>query len=290
VKAPGYHRKNQRNQESLMPGINSLRNLNSEREKETNQIKIIWERDLKQLQEPTKRDDIMTESTRAMTGPRTLTEMIPPLQATYDLPNLAWTPTAQGSYHSGTIADSWQVVGSTPSAVAYETNMDLSGYELDDLTIYPLFIGLQDPGVYSVSYGTSSRMRIIDIVSQERLDLLATVDEAMQFNAMPGMSATNIDFIQILSGQFRMAVGNTILADQSLMQTVQSSDFGSASPTSARKLWLYRFVIPSGTFTPTSVLQVPASRFVIRANIAKESDLSYLMRQKRSYELAAKVD
>jgi len=273
-----------------MPGINSLQNLNSEREKETNQIKIIWVRDLKLHQEHTKRDDIMTESTRAMTGPRTLTEMIPPLQATYDLPNLAWTPTAQGSYHSGIIADSWQVVGSTPSAVAYETNMDLSGYELDDLTIYPLFIGLQDPGVYSVSYGTSSRMRIIDIVSQERLDLLTTVDEAMQFNSMPGMSATNIDFIQILSGQFRMAVGNTILADQSLMQTVQSSDFGSASPTSVRRLWLYRFIIPSGTFTPTSVLQVPASRFVIRANIAKESDLSYLMRQKRSYELAAKVD
>jgi len=231
-----------------------------------------------------------SESTRAMTGPRTLTEMIPGMHATYDLPNEAWLPTAQGSYHSGTIADAWQVIGSTPSALAFETSLDLAGYELDDLTIYPLFIGLQDPGIYAITDATSGRMMIIDIVSQERLGLLTTIDEALYFNAMPGMSPTDVEFTQILSGQFRLAVGNTILADQSLMQTIQSSDFGSASPTSVRKLWLYRYIIPLGTFTPTSILKIPASRFVIRANIAKESELSYLMRQKRSYELASQVD
>jgi len=273
-----------------MHGINSLRVSSSEREKETKQIKIIWERDLKLHQKHTKRDETMAESTRAMTGPRTLTEMIPPCLAQFDVPTSTWNPVTQGSFHSGNISDSWQVIASVPSAVAFETNMDLSGYELDDLTIYPLFIGLQDPGTYSASAGTNARMRIIDIVSQERLDLLTTVDEAMFFNAMPGMSATNIDFVQILSGQFRMGVSNTTLADTSLMQTIQTSDFGSASPTSVRRLWLYRFIIPSGTYTPASELKIPASRFVIRANIAKESDLSYLMRQKRSYELAGKVD
>jgi len=229
-------------------------------------------------------------TTRALTGPRTLTEMIPGMHANYDVPSEVWQPTAQGSYHSGAIADAWQVIGSTPSSVAFETAMDISGYELSDLTLYPLFIGLQDPGVYSVSYATSGRMMILDIVSQERLDLLTTIDEALYFNAMPGMSPTNIDFTQILSGQFRLAVGNTVLADQSLMQTVQTGDFGSASPTTVRKLWLYRIIIPLGTFTPEAVLKIPASRFVIRANIVKESDLSYLMRQKRSYELAAQVD
>ena len=231
-----------------------------------------------------------TTSTRALTGPRTITEMIPPLKALWDAEYSVWEPTSQGSFFSGIQTDSWQVLPTVPSSLAFETNLDLGGYELDDLTIFPLFIGLQDPGVYSLSDGTNTRIRVIDIISQERLNLITTVDETMFMNAMPGMSPTNVDFIQILSGQFRYMLANTTFAAPEVMQTVQTGDFGSGSPTSVRKLWLYRFVIPSGVATPTSELNVPASRFVIRANIVKEGDLEYLMRLKRSYELAPKVD
>jgi len=232
----------------------------------------------------------MSESSRAMTGPRTISEMIPPLSANWNVVTNMWEPQTQGSFFSGNTTDSWRVLATVPSSLVYETSLDLSGYELDDLTIYPLFIGLQDPGVYSLSYGTTTRLRCLDIVSQERLELVETVDELMYFNSCPGMSPTKVDWTQILSGQFRLMIANTTFAAPSVMQTIQTGDFGSGEPSSVRKLWLYRFIIPSGTPAETSNLTVPASRFVIRANIVKEGDLEYLMRQKRSYELAGPVD
>lgn len=224
-------------------------------------------------------------STRALTGPRTLVKLIPPLQASYTVSNI-WEVDDQVTMFSGTQAGSWQVLGSLPSSLFFETYLDLSAYELDDLTIYPLFIGLQDPGLYSLTDGAQTRMRVVDIMSQERLDPLTVVDEMMFMNSLPGMSPTDTEFIQILSGQYRMMLANTTYAAPEILQTVQTGEFGSGSPSSVQKLWLYRFVVPSGVPAETSVLTVPGSRFVMRANIVKEKDLSYLMRQKRSYELA----
>jgi hypothetical protein len=218
-------------------------------------------------------------SSRALEGDRQLHKEIPPVTVA------TWDPgTAQWIINPST---GWLDTDalSVPNAVYYETYFDTSGYELDDLTLGPLNIFCQDPGIYQVANSADARLRVLDIVSQERLDVGQVVTNMATLNGAPGSSVSKDDWTQILYGRFRLMVSNTLFATPDLLQTIRDTSFGSMAPSAASKLWVYRIVIPSGTFTGTTTLSVPASRMILQANIFKEGELEYLMRLKRSFEL-----
>jgi hypothetical protein len=79
---------------------------------------------------------------------------------------------------------------------------------------------------------------------------------------------------------------STQFADPTLLVPSTAGTFGSASPTAVQKLWIYRVIVPGAGSGDPIIIQVPASRFVLAADIVKEDDLPYMMRLKRSYELA----
>ena len=172
----------------------------------------------------------------------------------------------------------------TNDMLMYETYFDTSGYSLDDLTLFPMGVTLQDPGRYICSNGNVP-VQVLDIISQVRIEL-NDVYAWVVANNMPGMPGTTVDYTQILWGQYRTMLpqasftgfGTEVLAAS---QTL----FGSGSPSTAEKIYLYRFVVLPGS-TDLDTLYMPASRFVLDAVIAGESELAFLMRQKRSYELA----
>ena len=61
------------------------------------------------------------------------------------------------------------------------------------------------------------------------------------------------------------------------------STFGSGAPVTVQKLWVYRFVYLVAA--STDPLNIPASRLLLRGMVTKESDLVYIQRLRRSYEL-----
>jgi len=209
-------------------------------------------------------------SVGALEGERMLTKMVPSYQAT------------RGEFYFPG-ADGW-TYSSVNDAIASESYFDLSGYSLDDLTLFPLGVTLQDPGVY-VSTNSAVPMQVVDIVSQERLDLDTTFGDVVA-NSMPGMLGTTQEFTQIVWGQYRTLLGQASFQDNSTIFLPASAGlFGSGSPTTVQKLWVYRFVFLNGA-AQGDTIAVPASRFILNAIIAKEGDKEFLMRQKRSYELA----
>jgi hypothetical protein len=150
---------------------------------------------------------------------------------------------------------------------------------------------LQDPGRY-ISSNNAVPLQVLDIISQVRLsmtDVYSWVypDPTVQgSNAMPGMLGTDVDWTQIIWGQYRTFLPqNSFTGFGTEMLVASGGMFGSGSPSTAQKLYCYRFVLLPGSQN-ADTLQLPASRFVLNAVIAPEDDKAFLMRQKRSYELA----
>ena len=207
----------------------------------------------------------------ALEGERVLTQMFPEYTGTY---------TTGWSDHK-----TWVAPSAFPDVVFCETYFDMSGYTLDDMTVFPLGCTLQDPGLYT-STNPQVPMQVIDIVSQVKLDP-GEVLANLNLNNVPGMMESTEDWIQIMWGQYRTFLGqNTFQANTSIFLAASQALFGSGSPSTAEKIYAYRFVITNGA-ADGDALQVPASRMVMNAAATAESERVFLMRLKRSYELAS---
>jgi hypothetical protein len=209
--------------------------------------------------------------TDALEGERTLTMMVPPLYATRGSTGWPGTPGWVGT--------------DINDILMFESYFDTSGYNRDSLTLFPIASALQDPGSYEAQQpGGQTPMRVLDIISQVRLNI-TDVETWVGLNSMPGMIGTDVDFTQIIWGQYRTMLGQASFQDAtSEFLTANAGLFGSGSPSTAQKLYCYRFVVLQNS-QENDVVSVPASRFILSAIIGKEKDLPYIMRQKRSYEL-----
>jgi hypothetical protein len=212
-------------------------------------------------------------STRALTGNRLLHENVPGTLATF-LPTNLWAAT-----------NGWQTLGN--DVVYHEAYFDLSAYELDDLTLVPTAITLQDGMPYTTtSVDPTTNLPVFDIVSQERLNMQEVYDNYTTGYDFPGSPGSTEDWTQLLMCNFRLMTPQTDFSLVSLLLPATGGTFGSSEPTAVQKLWHYRILIPSATDLTGSTWLIPPSRFVLGAEIIKEDDLPYMMRLKRSYELA----
>lgn len=207
-----------------------------------------------------------SKSTRALTGERILSKTISNYSAIND------PATGLPGYLD------WQVDSGT---LYVETYWDLSGYELDDLTLIPRYIRLQDGMPY---FSEATALDVFDVVSQEKLDIPDFALYALAGD-FPGSKGSTEDWSQILFCNTRFFTPQNDFTFNTLQLPATAGSFGSLEPTAVQKLWIYRIVVPR-SLPEGSVLNIPASRFVMGAEIIKEDDLDYMMRLKRSFELA----
>lgn len=215
------------------------------------------------------------DSKRALSGPRLMSIPIEEYIGEYPAGG-----TSFASYKN------W-IPSTAGTALMNEGYFDLSGYANDALTLFPTNMGLQDPGYYTTSNVLpTSRLAVLDIISQERLDVDEVEDWWRTYKNVPGMMATTLDFEQIIMGQFRLMTPQTDFTLVGALSSIAGGEFGSGSPTTVQKLWVYRFLIYSAETFENTELEVNATRFNMAATIAEEKELSFLMRQKRSYEIS----
>lgn len=228
-------------------------------------------------------------SSRALTGPRTLTSQIEEGYLTYQYsadPNIddIWKPVGG----IGTTTQ-WQSV--TNKAMCYaESYFDLSGYELDDLTLSPISVKVQDPGVYMYT-GDADVFCVYDILSMERLsedDLkLIKTNCKVDRQSAPGQARGPLDRSQVMFGLYRFFAKNgNITGLPQLMLNARTVRFGSGHSTAVQKLWIYRIVVFIQSPANNDKLTIPGCTFVLNAEITKEDEVPYMFRLKRSYELA----
>ena len=222
--------------------------------------------------------------TGALLGPRILTKDVP--QATF-----SWDAVQNKFEANPNAPTTWQ---GHSLGIYWESYFDLSGYNLDDLTLVPTLMELQDARIYQTVFfppgptGTQDEaLYIVDVLSQERLDIDDTMLEILT-GAFPGTTRSSTSFEQIPMCNVRLTRIRTTYGANNLQNTVTGGSYGSGEPTTGQKLYCYRFIVPI-TLTPfvgPEGIIANDTRFILGANIIKESDLSHIMRLKRSYELS----
>lgn len=247
---------------------------------------------------------------------RILTVETPPLWLEDDAGSTRWKQrsNAESEYRP-------LVILGTPDT-RYQVNeykLDLSGYAMDDLTVYFRNSfeqrALGSFGTFKI--GTSAEplalwgnaiyeVQIISSVPFSDENLVGTIFGGPGFtpvNWSAGMMDNgNFNRTHIIHGVTRLWGPNTtagsdpLNADGGALFTVIDEDvYSSLEPTAADALYCYRlFVLPSasngsGALTGFDTLTFPANRVLLSIQTQKEAPLEYMMRLARSYELANQV-
>jgi len=195
------------------------------------------------------------------------------------------------------IPGSWSVLGAN-IAMVYEDSIDLSGFANQYLTFFPEFAVLQEIPVLALAGGEAGAIADHTIISSVPLNTSDTLNQLVALTA-PGYpdvgpsGDSNIVYEQLMYQRSKFAIVdiNQITAS-GLTTPIGVSQLGSLEPTAADKLFVYRFVIPYPNVpngTGYTDMNAPAQRVTLRGTMAEEPTIEYMMRLKRSYELANQV-
>ena len=189
----------------------------------------------------------------------------------------------------------WDQLVSTPLVLFWEGTIDLSGYVRHMKTFYPMAGLIQEGGPY-VSFGGSGN-RITTIVSSIPLD---PENLALQLagNGGPGFLDLNLipsgiaqqNYETVMFAESKINLINAQLPAIGVCQPIINNQYGSLSPTANDTLYVVRMLEP---FIVANLvgnsMSAPPSRVVLPGKFGTEPDVEYMMRLKRSVELANQV-
>lgn len=202
-------------------------------------------------------------------GPRVMNKILTGTEVTND-----------GSALISTITGQWKAVAGSNNAAVQRTYFDLSGYNRDFLTTFVQGIEIQDPGPLA---GSDNANELLEIVSTEFI----TDDEIVAFitgsgYSGPGYSLSTNNMDQVIYARRRAYTLNSTITP--IIPNLHSvNTWGTASAVTSDKVHITRILL---TTTIDSITFVSDTNVVMAAIISKEKELPFLMRQKRSYELA----
>lgn len=182
----------------------------------------------------------------------------------------------------------WQPVPAYDLAMFWESSIDLSGYANQDLTFFPESGFLQQSPVIALDAGAALHMMtVISSVPQD----IDTLWGTLIAGSTPSVQTEEWDTIlycriETFTSDTAMPSSFNYLSPQNAGQT------GSLAPTAADKLYVYRIAMPIEVVALTTDytrMQIPACRVGLIGQMAQEPTLEYMMRLKRSYELANQV-
>jgi len=199
-----------------------------------------------------------------------------------------------------------------------ETVIDLSGYQMQDLTMFFRRSFEQVAGPYTALWGDAGVSEFSSLAEQVIISSVPLSEDNLGYSIITGNSpgfmnvggfskillsngqnpVGTFDRTHIIHGHLQYHTPSTILGSESLttegsgfLQASVDEYYSSLEPTAADKLYCYR-VLGTNQATqknPFKQLNVPALRIIIDAVTGEEPHLEYMMRLARSYELANQV-
>jgi len=167
------------------------------------------------------------------------------------------------------------------------TYYDLSGYILKDLTSFLQGVNIQEAWG---PRGTAGCF-VVDLITTEYVgdgDIMAsyiypTLAVPFPTRDLPGFPESTFDMSQVVYGRTREYVSAGTNTNANLYSV---TNFGTGAAFAGDKLYITRIVYIDGGAAGDSTVQVPPCDYATAILVAKEKDLPYLMRLKRSFELA----
>jgi len=179
-----------------------------------------------------------------------------------------------------------------------QQDIDLTGYAMDKKTFYP-YSSFEQRGGFTSGTAVTPLTRqpyivetvIISSVPMSNNNLIACASFSPGFTD-PIQGALRFDRSVIIHGEQRVYTIDSTLAVQgqnNVLKLLDRNTYSSLEPTAADKLYCYKLVTLLGT--PGELVQafVPSTRVLMPGTISSEPKIEYMMRLKRSYELANQV-
>lgn len=197
-----------------------------------------------------------------------------------------------------------------------EHKLDLSGYVLDDLTVYFRNSFEQRGGTTELQWDVDDPANPLvpfdaTVIEMTLLSTVPLTDDNLKVAALgaPGFikyggafDFGNFNRTHIIHGTTLVWNLDTSFGTASLSlpgaaycRVIQDQDFSSLEPTAADCIYCYRIIYLDEAYDRISnlsgltVVSIPAKRVLLNAMTDKEAELEYLFRLKRSYELANQV-
>jgi len=165
------------------------------------------------------------------------------------------------------------------------TYFDLSGYNRKSLTAFFQGVDIQE-GTW---IGTSqNQMNVVDLITTEYMtDAACLKAAAPSFTAgdAPGFPESVYDIDQVVYGRRRTWLRTDVAQVGQHTPYYGAAGYGTCAAASADKLHITR-IVSTTTAEPSAFMRVSPAIYVLAIIVAEEKELAYLMRQKRSYELA----
>jgi len=162
---------------------------------------------------------------------------------------------------------------------------DLSGYTLDDLTAFFAGVTIQEEFTphgtmtgFIVDMVTTHQLSSTDIINAHFTDPTSTLD-------LPGFNLSTFDMNQVIFARTRTF--NTS-AEWGQISEYGRTQWGTCSAATSEKIYLTRIIYTAIPIIP-AVLNVPPCNYVTSIVVGREPDLTFMMRQRRSYEEATGV-
>jgi len=208
-------------------------------------------------------------------GPRILDKFLDHLDVTQG--------TSPDLFPATITGDGWATLDNllTPTFVN-RTYYDLSGYSQDFLTSFFQGVDIQE----SYPPFGSAACTIVDMVTTEFVDdatLLAAYKYTTGDGDLPGFPRSTFNMEQVIFGRTRTYTSNTTWGDIAIQG---ESNWGTCAAATADKIHITRVVFSSTTGGSGFSSHIPPCAYVMAIIVAEEDELPFLMRQKRSYELA----
>ena len=196
----------------------------------------------------------------------------------------------------------------TAQGYVQEFKLDLSGYVQDSLTVgfrrsFEQLGGTD--GIFWTTYDVNNDVVIETVIissvpfTDEQLGLATASSPGFIPYALASVDWGNFNREHIIHGTYDVMYANTTIGagafnarGNATLMSVQTNNFSSLEPTAADCLYCYRiFAVPEAGNEESGVnqLALPAKRVILDAFTVEEPELEYMMRLKRSYELANQV-
>lgn len=189
--------------------------------------------------------------------------------------------------------EGWEVLWNTFPYMVNRQYIDLAGWTRQDLTTFTQGVDFQNSRrPRSVTTGILE-VTVVDLLTTRRL----TDDELTNWGVpgflddLPGFLENTTDLMQVIYGERTTYVSNNTMAvglAGSVYVTLGSESFGSGVPTASDKLHWTRVIWLNGSGDNENI-GMGGVNLVVQAVSAKEKDLVWMERLRRSYVLRGEV-
>jgi len=165
---------------------------------------------------------------------------------------------------------------------------DLAGYTQNDLTAFFAGVNIQEEFAptgtmvsFIVDLVTTHQLNSADIINAHFTDPAATLD-------LPGFNLSTFDMNQVIYGRTRTF--NTSAEWLNQISEYGRTQWGTCSAATSEKIYLTRIIYTAIPIVAAATITIPPCNYVTSVIVGREPDLTFMMRQRRSYEEATGLD